>query len=341
MADYQEYRRRVLHRRWRRMFMSAALFLVLLLLVMLALLWRRFFPVRLHSAQAEQTLLARTLPSSDWSTLDYTRQEGLVVQTLADGSTAMDFRLASLPKNEGEPVDLSYFNDVTFLGDSLTQGFQIYDTGLPNAHYCAYRGVGPNAVVNGTTCTRVDGQTEIPMEALVASQPKAVYILLGTNVLTRDTDYSGFLSYYGRMLDMIRQALPDAVIYVQSITPVRPEVRTKENHDGMYGERFCRVNNDLAALALEKGCIFLNLWEFLADESGNLKVEYAQPDGYHLTSAGYAAWVEYLRTHAVPLPTASAPAPNLGGSALDETNLDQAASADSAASAAASSSAAA
>ena len=321
--------------------MSAALFLVLLLLVMLALLWRRFFPVRLHSAQAEQTLLARTLPSSDWSTLDYTRQEGLVVQTLADGSTAMDFRLASLPKNEGEPVDLSYFNDVTFLGDSLTQGFQIYETGLPNAHYCAYRGVGPNAVVNGTTCTRVDGQTEIPMEALVASQPKAVYILLGTNVLTRDTDYSGFLSYYGRMLDMIRQALPDAVIYVQSITPVRPEVRTKENHDGMYGERFCRVNNDLAALALEKGCIFLNLWEFLADESGNLKVEYAQPDGYHLTSAGYAAWVEYLRTHAVPLPTASAPAPNLGGSALDETNLEQAASADAAASAAASSSAAA
>lgn len=302
MADYQEYRRRVLHRRWRRMFITASLFLVLLLLAALGLLWRRLSPVRPHSrpAQEEQSLLSRTLPDSAWSTLAYDRQEAFAAMTLSDGSTAMDFRLAALPRSSGEPVELEYFNNVTFLGDSLTQGFQIYETGLPNAHYCAYRGVGPNAIVNGMTCTRADGQTEIPLEALAASQPKAVYILLGTNVLTRDTDYSGFLSYYGRMLDMIREALPEAVLYVQSITPVRPEVREEERHDGMYGERFARVNNDLAALALEKGCYFLDLWEFLADENGDLKAEYAQPDGYHLKPEGYAAWVEYLRTHTVP-----------------------------------------
>ena len=342
MADYQEYRRHVLHRRWRRIFTTVLALLMLVLLCGVWVLWRQLYPTPPTRDEPQVTLLAQAIPDAEWRTLGYQRQSTVTVQRLADGvTTAMDFRLASMPASGAGPVELSWFDDAVFLGDSITQGMQIYDTGLPNAHYCAYRGVGPNAVVNGTTCTRVDGQTEIPMEALVASQPKAVYILLGTNVLTRDTDYSGFLSYYGRMLDMIRQALPDAVIYVQSITPVRPEVRTKENHDGMYGERFCRVNNDLAALALEKGCIFLNLWEFLADESGNLKVEYAQPDGYHLTSAGYAAWVEYLRTHAVPLPTASAPAPNLGGSALDETNLEQAASAGAAASAAASSSAAA
>ncbi len=309
MADYQEYRRRVLHRRWRRMFISASLFLVLLLLAALGILWRQLSPVRPHSrpAQEEQSLLSRTLPDSEWSTLAYDRQEAFAAMTLADGSTAMDFRLAALPRSSGEPVGLEYFDTVTFLGDSLTQGFQIYETGLPNAHYCAYRGVGPNAVVNGMTCTRVDGQTEIPLEALAASQPKAVYILLGANVLTRDTDYSSFLSYYDRMLDMIRETLPEAVIYVQSITPVRPEVREEERHDGMYGERFARVNNDLAALALEKGCYFLDLWEFLADENGDLKAEYAQPDGYHLKPEGYAAWVEYLRTHTAPTAAEAVP----------------------------------
>ena len=46
-------------------------------------------------------------------------------------------------------MDRSWFSDVWFLGDSLTQGMQMYENGLPNAHFCAYKGVGPNAVVNG------------------------------------------------------------------------------------------------------------------------------------------------------------------------------------------------
>ncbi|OUQ40549.1 GDSL-type esterase/lipase family protein [Faecalibacterium sp. An121] len=297
MADYQEYRRHVLHRRWRRMF---ATFLALVMLVLLCgvwVLWRQLYPTPPSRQEPQITLLEQALPDASWRTLSYENSTALQVQTRADGSTAMDFRLASMPVTESEPVDLSYFDSAVFLGDSLTQGLQIYDTGLPNAHYCAYRGVGPNAVVNGTTCTRIDGVQEVPLEALASYAPKSVYILLGTNVLTQDTDYTSFLNYYSLMLDNIRALLPDADIYVQSITPVRPEVSAGAGHSGMYGARFIRVNNDLAALAVEKGCYFLDLWEVLADANGDLKAEYAQPDGYHLLPEGYAAWVSYLRTH--------------------------------------------
>ena len=172
---------------------------------------------------------------------------------------------------------------------------QLYDTGLPNAHFCAYKGVGPNAVVNNTTCRRADGEKEVPMEALASQQPRALYILLGTNVLTSDSDYTSFLTYYRLMLDMISQALPNTKIYVQSITPVRPEVSQKS--PGLYKERLCEINDALSAIALEKGCTFLNLWEALADENGDLIESYAQPDGYHLLPAGYDAWVDYLCTH--------------------------------------------
>lgn len=298
MADYQEYRRHVLHRRWRRTFSTVLAFLMLVLLCGVWVLWRQLYPTRRENKTPQVTLLEQTLPSTEWRTLSYTRQTSLTVQKLTDGiTTAMDFRLASMPETQTAPVDLSYFDTAVFLGDSLTQGLQIYDTGLPNAHYCAYRGVGPSAVVNGTTCTRVDGVQEVPLDAMVSYAPESVYILLGTNVLTQDTDYTSFLNYYSLMLDRIRQLLPDADIYVQSITPVRPEVSADAKHAGMYAERFIRVNNDLAALAVEKGCYFLDLWEVLADENGDLKVEYAQPDGYHLLPAGYTAWVEYLRTH--------------------------------------------
>ena len=297
MADYQEYRRHVLHRRWRRMF---ATFLALVMLVLLCgvwVLWRQLYPTPPSRQEPQITLLEQALPDASWRTLSYENSTALQVQTRADGSTAMDFRLASMPVTESEPVDLSYFDSAVFLGDSLTQGLQIYDTGLPNAHYCAYRGVGPNAVVNGTTCTRIDGVQEVPLEALASYAPKSVYILLGTNVLTQDTDYTSFLNYYSLMLDNIRALLPDADIYAQSLTPVRPAVSAGAGHSGMYGARFIRVNNDLAALAVEKGCYFLDLWEVLADANGDLKAEYAQPDGYHLLPEGYAAWVNYLRTH--------------------------------------------
>ena len=298
MADYQEYRRHVLHRRWRRIFTTVLAMLALVLLCGMWVLWRQLYPTPPSRSEPQATLLEQALPSAEWRTLGYTRRSGITVQKRADGvTTAMDFRLASMPETEAAPVDLSYFDSAVFLGDSITQGLQIYDTGLPNAHYCAYRGVGPNAVVNGTTCTRIDGVEEVPLDALAAYAPQSVYILLGTNVLTRDADYSSFLNYYGLMIDRIRALLPEADIYVQSITPVRPEVSADARHSGMYAERFIRVNNDLAALAVEKGCYFLDLWEVLADADGNLKAEYAQPDGYHLMPDGYAAWVGYLRTH--------------------------------------------
>ena len=294
MADYQEYRRRVLRRRWGRRFMATGLLLLLLMVGAIGMLWKSLHRETSPSGMGQNTILQEVTQDDTWNTVSYAVARPLTVQALAGSTaTALDFRMAAVPQSTA--VEKSWFNDVSFVGDSLTQGMQLYDTGLPNAHFCAYKGVGPNAVVNNTTCRRTDGDKEIPMEALASQQPRALYILLGTNVLTADSDYTSFLTYYRLMLDMISQALPNTKIYVQSITPVRPEVSQKS--PGLYKERLCEINDALSAIALEKGCTFLNLWEALADENGDLIEEYAQPDGYHLLPAGYDAWVDYLCTH--------------------------------------------
>ena len=267
MADYQEYRRRILHRRWRRVFIIVALLALVALLSAIGILWKVLHRERVDTALSQNTILRQVTTDNTWNTVNYPLARQLRVQTLEDSTeTALDFRMAALPASA--PVEKSWFAQVSFVGDSLTQGLQIYDTGLPGAQFCAYKGVGPNAFVNGTSCKRADGVTEIPLDALTAQQPKAVYVLLGSNVLGRDTDYTSFLTYYRLMLDMISQALPDAKIYVQSITPVRPEVGTQANHAGLNRDRLCHINNELAAIALEKNCYFLNLWEVLADENG-------------------------------------------------------------------------
>ena len=225
MADYQEYRRRVLHRRWRRRFMAAGLLFLLVLLGVVSVMWKR---LHRDPAQTRQdTILQEITEDNTWNTLQYASTRPLTVQTLSTGTTtALDFRMAALPRTA--PVEKSWFSQVSFVADS---------------------------------------------------------------------DYTSFLTYYRLMLDMITQALPGTPVYVQSITPVRPEVAAKKGHEGLNRDRLCRINDELAAVALEKNCYFLNLWEVLADENGDLKAEYAQPDGYHLKPEGYTAWVDYLCSH--------------------------------------------
>ena len=81
-------------------------------------------------------------------------------------------------------VDLSYFSDAAFLGDSLTVGFSDYQINLSGALICGYTGVGPDAIVNRAAVKSPTRGQEIALDVLAAAQPKKLYILLGTNTLT-------------------------------------------------------------------------------------------------------------------------------------------------------------
>lgn len=207
--------------------------------------------------------------------------------------TAPDYRMIALPENGR--VDMSYFDTATFVGDSITQGLELYkDQGIPNAHYCAYKSIGPKQIYDGSIQIRADKTQEIPLDALVASAPQKVYILLGANAMVVMDDAS-LLQYYREMLVQIRAALPpDVEYYIQSITPVRPDTSTSLNQDRIY-----LLNHALAQMALEEGIHFVDLNECLAGDDGYLREEFASGDGLHLNPTGYAAWVEYLTTHTV------------------------------------------
>ena len=195
-------------------------------------------------------------------------------------------------------VDLSYFSDAAFLGDSLTVGFSDYSINLGGALICGYTGVGPDAIVNRSVVkSSVRGQ-EVALDVLAAAQPKKVYLLLGTNTLTTVGAADRFLAYYGQLLDLLHQTLgDDCILYVQSIPPVRPEAAAEK--PGLASDTLRSVNEQLAQLAAQKGCVYLDLWETLADGEGNLKEVLAAPDGVHFSAGnGYGAWVTYLRNHA-------------------------------------------
>lgn len=254
-------------------------------------------PAKPASSEAEPAPTATPAPvihtvenidKSGWNT------SAPVEQTLDTTLYAPDWRMTALPA--GPAVDLSYFNTATFVGDSLTQGLELYSTGLPNAHYCAYKSIGPNAIVNKMTLTRASGAQEVAIDSLVASQPDYVYMLLGTNSLVTVGNDDSFLAYYGAMIDMFQEALPEGVIYyVQAIPAVAADV--KVNKPGLDNNRIQQVNCRLSQLAQEKGCYFIDLQEALTGADGNQIAEYAARDGIHYNSDGYQAWVDYLCTH--------------------------------------------
>ena len=67
-------------------------------------------------------------------------------------------------------VDLSYFSDAAFLGDSLTVGFSDYKINLGGALICGYTGVGPDAIVNRSAVKSSVRGEEVALDVLAARE---------------------------------------------------------------------------------------------------------------------------------------------------------------------------
>lgn len=222
-----------------------------------------------------------------------------VEQTIDGEIRSADYRMLALPANG--TADPSYLNGVTFLGDSLTQGFQTY-AGLEakdRSYFCAYKGMGVKQVVDDATVKNLAGEEQVPMQALIDSQPDNVYVELGVNTLNNTTDES-FIAYYDRMLERLTSELPDGVgIYVQALPPIREEKRLP-NQMSLTNERFRQVNDQLAVLAAKWGVYFLDIQEALVDEEGQMRTEYlGNYDCVHMSPEGYRVWENYILTHTV------------------------------------------
>ena len=248
-----------------------------------------------ESAHATGAAPERILPAVDtaaWNT------STPVAQTIDTEYFNTDHRMIGVPML-GTVTD-SYFNTVTFVGDSIASGLGLYATGLPNAQYATYVSAGVNSFVNDATMTNaVTHVEETPLEAIAATQPDYVYILVGTNNLVTQGNEDSFLAYYERLIDMLREQLnPGVIFYIQAIPGVQETV--VQTKPGLDNARIATVNDLLANLALRKGCYFVNIREVLTNPADGSQIDdYQVTDGVHFNPAGYRAWAEYLSTHTV------------------------------------------
>lgn len=156
-----------------------------------------------------------------------------------------------------------YEVDVAFLGDSLTDGYDLA-TYYPQ-YLTANRGIG------GETSHGLEERLEVSLYDL---KPKVAVILIGGNNL-----YT-MLENYERMISTIQETLPDTKIILASLTSM----------GGSWGHKneIAAYNNVVIRKVAEKyGLTFVDLYYPLFDmEAGEIRAEYTS-DGAHLTPLGY------------------------------------------------------
>lgn len=237
--------------------------------------------------------------AESWS--DYT---GEVAQTINLVEPAGEMSMVQVMENG--KVDISYFDDVLFLGDSLADGFKVYTrTGSlalkdSAAGYLTQKSTTPRTFLQpGVMVDAGSGPVDV-WAVIEQKQPKKMYITLGTNALM-SMDTETFIDNYRQLIDKIRRTTPDTIIYVTTVTPVTAWKGQEEPR--MSFDRIYSYNQRITKMCVEKDLALINLYDVLKSSSGYLREEIAAGDGYHLTPTGYQQWLDYLISHTVYNPS--------------------------------------
>ncbi len=154
--------------------------------------------------------------------------------------------------------------DVAFLGDSLTDGYDV-DNYYPQFKV-ENRGIG------GDTTFDLEKRLKVSVYDL---QPKVVVMLIGAN------NFKTMFDNYENIVKGLTTNLPNSKIVLLSLTAMNGEIW------GINNELACFNNVKIELIAKKYGCTFIDLFTPLFDlESNGIKLQYTT-DGGHLTPAGY------------------------------------------------------
>ena len=194
-------------------------------------------------------------------------------------------------------MDNSYFDDAAFVGDSRTDGFMLY-SGVGTGKGFTSNGLSIFKLAEKKALT-IDGKDYTLLEALELEQYGKVYLCLGVNELGIYKD-DAFYESYCQAIELIRQAQPNAIIYIQGLIPVNEgEIVNYNGNKYKLSNEHLRVYNDLMRRAAEeKQVVYLDLYAAFADENGELP-QGSSRDGVHLGKESCIRWLEYLKTHTV------------------------------------------
>ena len=204
----------------------------------------------------------------------------------------------SQPIPESEPVDLNYFADAVFVGDSRSDGFYLY--GVKRGKNLSSSGLSV-FTFTAKKAFSVNGTRVSALEALSSKQYAKIYLGFGVNELGYiNTD--AFYRAYCDTVDAVRACQPTAVIYAQTIAPVNEEkVAAAGGKKHLNNDRVRLYNDLIRKAAQEKRIPLLDIYSALVVD-GALPSD-ASRDGIHINREYSQLQLYYCRRHTVEFET--------------------------------------
>ena len=192
----------------------------------------------------------------------------------------------------GSPVDISWFDDCVFLGDSFTNGLGLYNDSfgeLGNAQFVCAACIGWVSSQYGMYDPNefhplYNGQKVFMYDAPALTGANKVVITLGMNDVGC-FGIDGTLEAADSFIAKIRELTPNVKIYITTVTPM---VAAAE-YDLLNNPLIKEYNERLPEFARQHNCGFLDTWSVFANADGKLPEELCiDPDGlgFHLNDKG-------------------------------------------------------
>lgn len=240
-------------RKRKRLLLIGACALVLILLVILAVQGiRRLTSPRVDTEQGVEYIKAAE--SEDIATIEQ--------------------KISQLEQQDGgDDTDRSCkekFASSVVMGDSITEGFSEYDV------------LNASSVVSkiGVHLNELDEQVQQVKEL----DPQVIFLAYGMNdVISTAGDTDQFLEEYETLVDQLREEVPNAHIYVNSIFPVTDSAVKKEPELAHISE----YNTALKGMCDEMQVGFIDNTELVEDQ-------YYEEDGVHFKAEFYPIWAERM-----------------------------------------------
>ncbi len=174
---------------------------------------------------------------------------------------------------------------ILFVGSSLMEQFPIDEMQRQiNIQLEIYnRGIG--GYVTTELLENIDA-------CILELEPKYIFINIGTNDISGPVyDKEELLGNYGKILDIVKDKLPEAKVILLSYYPTNPEFGDrlpymKEVLSYRSNDRIRQANADVKKFAEDRGLPWVDVNDGLMDENGYLKEEFAI-DGMHFFANGY------------------------------------------------------
>lgn len=242
------------------------------------------------SAATETTTAPTTVPPTTETTAPATTAPPTEPSPIATkptpqkqkGSAALD-----IPDFSQDGVELSWYDDVLFIGDSRTCGLQMFAPAGNAEYFCS---VGMT-VFNYAECENTYEGFEDMVFADVMAQRQygKIFINLGLNESGYPLDAT--VKAYGELLSQIQSAQPDAKIILQGVMMVS-KIKAKEAAS-FAPDNLRQINEQIAALADGERIFYIDANDVFAQDDGYLSPPLSG-DGCHLYPEYAEVWSDWI-----------------------------------------------